>query len=137
MTLDELYTASGIALVAGNRAVWDDNGALLGGWSADPIRAGALTIDSDFRVHPNGKLHLVTISADAKLAGIDFPKRAQLTFRAGGSLEAARYIAKQGFMIHGEPWHDTRDLTFDAAGKVTSDRTDHFQSTERPPKFRK
>ena len=137
MTLDEPYTAAGIKLMPGARVHWDPKGTLLGGWTTDPIVAGTLTISSDFRVHPNGTLHTVTLGKPARLAGIEFPERAELTFRADGTLEAAEYLAKIGFMIHGERWTDTRHVGFDKAGKITSDYIDHYQSTVRPPKFRK
>ncbi len=136
MTLDEPYTAAGIKLVPGASVSWDDKGNLLGGWTSAPMIAGNLTIDSDFRLHPNGKLHMVTLGKPAKLVGIEFPARAKLMFRADGTLEAAEYVAEEGFMIHGEPWSDTRHVSFDKTGKITSDRTDHYQSDARPPKFK-
>lgn len=136
MTLDEPYTAGGNAFVAGTHLSWDDKGALRGGWAKDPIVVGGLTIDWDFELDGNGKLRVARLSKAAKIQGHDFPDNANLKFRADGTLEQASYIAKRGFMIHGEQWTDTRSLTFDKTGKITSDYTDHWQSDVRPSKFR-
>lgn len=137
MTLDEPYKAAGNAFTAGTHLSWDDKGVLRGGRAKDPITVGALTIDWEFELYPNGKLRIAQLSKAATIQGHDFPDNAKLTFRSDGTLEAASYIAKRGFMIHGEQWTDTRSLTFDKAGKITSDHTEHWQSDVRPPKFRK
>lgn len=136
LTLDERYTAAGIDFVPGTHLAWDDKGVLRGGWAKDPIRAGTLTIDWDFTLYPSGKLESVQLAKPAKLVGIDFPDGAKLKFRADGTLEEAEYVVKEGFMIHGEPWRDTRFVGFDKAGKITRDRTDHWQSDVRPRKYR-
>lgn len=137
MTLDAPYTAAGLTLAAGSSIVLDPKGTLIGGHTRDSISAGALTIRSTFELHPNGKLKRVSLGAPAKVAGHDFPEFAQLAFRDDGTLEAANYVAKRGFMIHGEPWTDTRHMQFDRAGKITSDRTEHYQAQESPDAFRR
>lgn len=136
MTLDEPYRAAGNSFVPGTHLAWDDTGVLRGGWAKDPITVGALTIDWDFELYPTGKLRLAQLAKAAKLQGHEFPDDAKLTFRSDGTLEAARYVSKHGFMIHGEQWTDTRSLTFDKTGKITSDHTEHYQSNVRPPKFK-
>jgi hypothetical protein len=135
-TLDEPYTAAGISLIPGSSVSFDDKGRLIGGWLKDPVVAGALTIDGDFQVWPNGKLRMVHLEKAAKIQGHEFPQRAKLGFRDDGTLAAAEYIEKQGFMIHGEPWHDTRYMTFDKAGKVLTSYSDHYQAKEGPGQFR-
>jgi hypothetical protein len=135
MTLDEPYTAAGIKLVPGTHVVWDDQGRMIGGWAKDPITVGGLSIDWDFRIHPNGKPHVVQLAKETTIARIKFPKGADLKFRSDGSLEEAAYVSDEGFMIHGEPWRDTRHLSFDKAGQITSDTTSHWQGDA--PRFRK
>jgi hypothetical protein len=136
MTLDAPYTAAGLALGDGASVRWDDKGALIGGYSSTPIAAGALIIKYEFALHPSGTLKAVTLGKAAKVAGHEFPEFAKLSFRADGTLEAAEYVAKRGFMIHGEPWTDTRHMQFDRTGKITADRTEHYQAKEAPRKFR-
>ena len=41
LTLDEPLKAAGLALPVGASVAWDPKGALLGGYSKDPIQAGA------------------------------------------------------------------------------------------------
>lgn len=135
-TLDEPYTRFGIALIPGSHIQLDERGRLVGGWLPDPVTAGALTLWWDFRLWPNGKLRSAQLDQPAKLQGHDFPKHAKLAFRDDGTLEAAEYVEKEGFMIHGEPWHDTRFLRFDRAGKITGSRTEHWQAQEGPGQFR-
>jgi len=128
LTLDEPFEAAGLALPAGTFVGWDAKGALLGGYASDAIRAGALSIHYDFALHPSGKLATIQLAAAAKIQGHDFPADAKLGFRDDGTLEAAQYVADRGFMIHGEQWTDTRHMTFNPAGKITSSRIDHWQS---------
>jgi hypothetical protein len=137
MTIDEPYQSAGNSFTAGTHLAWDDTGVLRGGWAKDPVTVGALTIDWDFELYPTGKLRIAQLSKAAKIQGHDFPDHAKLQFRSDGTLETAEYISKRGFMIHGEMWTDTRTLTFDKTGKITSDHTEHYQSDVRPPKFRK
>ena len=137
MTLDEPYTAAGITLLDGSTAAWDLKGTLLGGYPRDTARVGALSIKYEFELHPNGKPKLVTLASPAMIQGQELPASAKLAFRADGSLEAAEYIEKSGFMIHGEPWHDTRHTTFDPAGKIVTTHVEHYQAHDPPPKFRK
>lgn len=135
-TLDEPYTAAGISFIPGSSVSFDEQGKLVGGWLPDPVAAGSLTLYWDFEVWPNGKLRAIQLEKPATVQGHAFPKRAKLAFRDDGSLEAAEYIEKEGFMVHGEPWHDTRFLTFDKTGKVTSSRTEHYQAKEGPGQYR-
>jgi hypothetical protein len=137
LTLDEPYTSAGLALPAGASAVWDANGALLGGYASDPIQAGKLSIRYDFALHPNGKLREVELAAPAKIQGHDFPERAKLAFRDDGSLERAQYIVDRGSMPHGEPWHDTLHASYDRTGKQTGSFTDHWQAPFPPHPYRK
>lgn len=136
MTLDEPFTAGTLVLPAGTSAAWDAKGNLIGGYLNAETTAGPLKINYDFRVHPNGKLAMATLTAPAKLVGQDFPAFAKLGFRDDGSLEAAEFVSKRGFMIHGEQWTDTTTMTFDPKGKVLTSHTEHYQSDVRPPKFK-
>lgn len=137
LTLDEPYAAAGLALLAGSSVFWDPNGAVIAGYSRDAVVAGALSIKYDFQLHPNGKLKLVTLASPAKIMGHEFPDSAKLAVREDGSLESAKYVEAHGFMIHGEPWSDTRYTTFDQDGKVVTTRVEHHQAHDPPPKFRR
>lgn len=136
-SLDEPYPVSGLALSAGSTVRWDVRGAVTGGYSSEVVRAGSLSIQYDFALHPNGQLKLATLASSVQIAGHMFPDSATLSFRDDGSLAAAEYIEAHGFMIHGEPWSDKRYTTFDTKGQVLTTRVEHHQATARPPKFRK
>lgn len=135
MTLDETYKVAGLELPAGSSFHWDDKGVPIAGRVATPITAGALMIRYELSLHPNGKLRSVELAAKVTIQGHAFPERAELLFRADGTLEAAKYIEDDGFMPHGEQWTETRYTTYDAKGKVTSTRLDRWQSNIPERKF--
>lgn len=137
LTIDEPYTSGSIPLPAKTSISFDDKGNLAGGYLKNEMVAWGMTINYEFGVHPNGKPKLVNLRKPVKLAGHEFPDFAKLAFRDDGSLEAAEYVEARGFMIHGEPWEDTRTMTFDKTGKVTSTHLEHYQAKDPPPKFRK
>jgi len=136
MTLDEPYTAGRLALPAGTSVAWDDKGTVLGGYLQSELSTRGISIKYEFELHPNGALAHATLAAPATIAKHPFPSFGELWFRDDGTLARAQYVSDRGFMIHGEPWTDTRFESFDRSGKLTSTRTEHHQSTQRPPKFR-
>ena len=135
-TLDETLRAAGLEIPSGTSVQFDDTGALIGGWLTAPIAAGPLSIRSEFALHSNGKLRAATLGAKATVQGHAFPDFAELAFRADGTLERAEYVEDRGFMPHGEMWEETRHVTFDVAGKVTSSHTTRWQSDVPKRKFR-
>ena len=134
MTLDAAFSAAGLALPAGAFVAWEATGALSGGYLRDAIAAAGLSIRYDFALHPNGTLRGVELAAPAKLQGHDFPERAKLQFRSDGTLETVEYVSDHGFLPHGEQWSDTRHVTFDRTGTVTSSHIEHWQSPVGPKK---
>jgi hypothetical protein len=133
MTLDEKFRAGILELAPGSTVRWNETGAVIAGRTGDPIKAGALSIRSEFALHPNGTLREVTLADKATIQGHKFPSFAELWFRADGTIERAEYIEDRGTMPHGEEWTDTRHLTFDGNGKISHSSLDHWQSPVRPP----
>jgi hypothetical protein len=133
MTLDETFRAGILVLAPGTSVQWDEKGTVIAGRTSVPLKAGALSIQGAFTLHPNGKLHEVALADKATIQSHHFPDRARLWFRADGTLERAEYLERRGTMPHGEAWTDTRHLTFDGGGKITNSYLDHWQSTVRPP----
>lgn len=136
LMLDETHRAFGLEFPPGVRLGFDEQGKVVGGWIPKASTIGGLALWWDFRLWPNGKFRELQLDQPAKIQGHDFPKRAKLAYRDDGTLERAEYIEKEGFMIHGEPWHDTLFLEFDKAGKITKRRSEHWQAKEGPGQYR-
>jgi hypothetical protein len=60
------------------------------------------------------------IDRHATIQGHDFPADAELWFRGDGTLERASYIERKEALVHSEDHGDTRVMSFDPSGKVTS-----------------
>jgi hypothetical protein len=135
-TIDKAATIAGLALPAGTHVGWSAKGALVGGTLSGPITVGALTINYAFSLHANGALEAVTLVAAATIQGHEFPAFAKLELRADGTLVRAEYVEDSGFMVHGEPWTDTRRSSYDKDGKITSTSLEHYQAMDSPSSFR-
>lgn len=135
-TLGRDTTIAGLAIPAGSSLRWDETGRLLGGHLKGPTALGSLMIRSTFEMHGHGKVAALVLAEPATVQQHAFPAFAVLEFRADGTLERSEYVAKRGFMIHGEPWTDTRHTRYARDGLVIADRVEHYQSELRPPKFR-
>jgi hypothetical protein len=129
------YVVAGVTFAKGTSLTWYEDGLLSGGHITGTKLAG-IVADGDFKLHRNGRPWELRLAQDTLVGGRSFPASAHLWFRMNGSLEKAEYVEARGFMVHGEPWTDTRTKQFDANGLETSSTLSRFQSTARPPKFR-
>lgn len=136
LTLDAPYRAAGLAFPAGASVRWDRAGHVIGGYTRDPIQAGPLSIRDDLALYPGGRLREIELAAAATIQGHAFPRGAELAFRNDGTLARATYVEARGFMIHGEPWTDTRITTYSPSGAVATTRLDHWVAPSRPPRLR-
>jgi hypothetical protein len=133
-TVDDPVTTSELTFQPGASVEWGADGHVRGATLAAPVEVRGLEIAYAVELHPNGALALVHLHREATIQGHRFPALAKITFRADRTLAAAEYTEKMGTMIHGEPWTDTRRMTFDPRGAVVTSYVDHFQSTVRPPR---
>ena len=131
-TVDAPVATKELTFPAGSRIYWKESGAVAGGYLEAPLTARGLSIKYDVELHDDGALATIELEKDATIQGHGFPALAKIGFRADGSLEAARYVEKMGTMIHGELWTDTRTMTFDAKGNVTSSNLEHYQARDGP-----
>jgi hypothetical protein len=131
-TIDDPIATREITFSAGSRVHWDGEGHVRGGSLPDPTTVRGLEIGSNVALHPNGALAVIRLHRGATIQGHRFPAFATIRFRANGTLEAAEYVEARGTMIHGEPWTDTRTMTFNEAGAVTSSHLKHYQAPSRP-----
>ena len=132
-TVDAPVATREVTFPSGVRVTWGVDGHVRGGTLAAPVEARGLQIAYSVLLHPNGGLAQITLRRDATIQGHPFPAFAEIKLRDDGTLAAAEYKEAQGTMIHGEPWSDTRTMTFDARGATTSSHLEHFQSNVRPP----
>ena len=121
-----------ITFPADSRVTWDGEGHVRGGHLPAPTTVRGLEIGYNVALHPNGALAVIRLHRDATIQGHRFPAFATIGFRANGKLEAAQYVEARGIMIHGEPWTDTRTMTFNEAGAVTSSHLKHYQAPSGP-----
>lgn len=135
-TLGAPYAALGVTFPKDTWLSFDDAGQVVGGTIMDALVVRGLSITYDFKAHGNGKLAEVVLAAATTVQGHAFPERAKLAFRADGTLEKSQFVEKQGFMIHGEEWHDTRHTTYDAKGAVVTSWVDHWQSDVPKPVYK-
>jgi len=135
-TIADPLRVGAITFPAGTIIRWTPTKIVAGGHLDAALRVGGIAIQGDFTLHPDGALHDVELGEPATIAGMTFPVRAKISRRSDGTLETAEFISKEGFMIHGEPWHDTTHQIFDRDGRLVSSTVTHWQSNSRPPKFR-
>jgi hypothetical protein len=134
-TIDAPLLVGKLVLPAGTSVHWDAAGAVVGGSLAAPCDLAGLRAGGEFELDGHGALRAAVLAAPGRVQGHDLPAGAQLRFRGDGTLESASYIAKRGFMIHGEEWTDTAHVTYDPSGKITGEDVEHWQSEARhlPP----
>ena len=133
-TVEDPVPTAELTFAPGARVDWSADGHVRGGTLTAPVEARGLELAYAVELHPNGALALVHLRRDATIQGHRFPALAKITFRADRTLAAAEYTEKMGTMIHGEPWTDTRRMTFDPRGAVLTSYLEHFQATVRPPR---
>jgi hypothetical protein len=117
---------------AGTRLEFTPEGGVAGGTLTEPRELLGYPVRSAFGVHPNGALAEFTLAEPRTIQGHDFPAFASIWLRADGSLERAVYTSARGVMVHGEPWSDEVDVTFDRAGHQLTKSVEHHQAREAP-----
>jgi hypothetical protein len=132
-TIDEPVATPEVGFAPGSRVGWSEDGQVTRGTLLAPVVVRGIEIAYEVALHPSGALATVDLHRDATIQGHRFPAFAKIDFRSDGTLAAAEYVEARGIMYHGEPWSDTRRMTFDARGAVVTSRLEHFQATERPP----
>jgi hypothetical protein len=131
-TVDDPVATAELTFRPGASVDWGADGHVRGGTLTTPVETRGLEIAYAVELHPNGALALVHLHREATIQGHRFPAFAKIAFRADRTLAAAEYTEKSGTMIHGEPWKDTRRMTFDPRGAVLTSYLEHFQATARP-----
>jgi len=134
-TIDDPVATREITFPVGSSVDWDEAGHVRGGYLPAPMTVRGLEIGYAVALHQNGALAVIHLRRDATIQGHRFPEFATLGFRDSGTLKTAKYVEKRGTMPHGEPWTDTRTMTFDEAGAVTSSHLEHYQAPHAPPHF--
>jgi hypothetical protein len=130
--VDERVEALGAVFAAGTWLGFHRDGALARAALNDPMYVAGWLVDQDLEADDAGRLTHFTLAEKRTVGGIALPERARVWLHADGSPWHVEYIADEGFMIHGEPWSDTRDVTFDCAGRIVADTTEHYQAPSRP-----
>jgi hypothetical protein len=112
-------------LPAGSVLRWDRSGAVVGGTVKLPaVDLAGVRTTGEFELHANGPLEAGEARRARAHRGNDLPARAEVWWRADGTLERARYLKSSGFVQHQE-WTDTAQIDYDRSGKVTSSRVEH------------
>ncbi|HWB80778.1 MAG TPA: hypothetical protein VG755_37705 [Nannocystaceae bacterium] len=125
-----------IVFPAGTRVSWHESGAFESAWIGEPLEVAGWRVRYDVRAYATGKLAHFELAEPRTIAGIAVPERGKVWLREDGSPWQIQYVADEGFMVHGEPWSDTRTVRFDCAGQIVSDATDHYQAQDSPASFR-
>lgn len=131
--MDSPYSALGVTFPAGTRLSFHPSGAVAGAWLREAMSIAGYPVQWDLTVFESGRLRQLTLASALTVSGHAFPADAKLWLREDGSLYRAEYVSQSGFMVHGEPWTDTRHLRFDCRGKIVSDEVTHYQADRPPP----
>lgn len=121
-------------ITGGTRVSFHPGGAIESVYFRDDVVLDGIPVQGDVELHPNGAFAHYTLAGPRAIAGIelDARARARVWFYEDSSPWHLEYIVDDGTMIHGEPWRDTRRVTFDCAGKIVADDTEHFVAPTRP-----
>ena len=95
-----------------------------------------MTINYEFRVHPNGKPAMVTLRKPVKLVAHQVAGLREARVSRRRHARGSRVRREARLIIHGEPWEDARTMTFDRNGKVKTTHFEHYQAKDPPPRFR-
>lgn len=134
--LAEPISTKGITVPNGTRVAWHDNGAVETMYLHDEVVVDGIRMRYEVELHPDGQLAHYTLADSRTIGGIALETFAKVWMYPNGSPWHLEYVADEGFMIHGEPWRDTRGVTFACDGSITSDHTEHYQAQTRPPRMR-
>lgn len=130
--LDQPMKIAGLELPAASTVFLFPSGALEGGWLKEPARIRGFLVSYEFTLHENGALHVFRLAEARTIQGQKLPERATVELRRDGSLAQAEFEVDQGFMPHGELWTDTKQVSYDCAGKVRSEYVEHYQAPFPP-----
>ena len=125
-----------IVFPAGTRMFWHVQGGVAQAWLDKPLEIAGWRVQYQVHAYASGKLAQIELAEPRTVAGIAVPQRGKVWLREDGSTFRIEYVADEGFMVHGEPWSDTRTITFDCAGQIVSDTTEHYQAQDSPASFR-
>lgn len=131
-TIDGSLAVKGATIVAGSRVSWHESGAIHSVYSAEPLVMDGIAVRYEVELHPDGTFAHYTLDEPRTVGGIALEQFAKVWFYPDGSPWHLEYVADRGFMIHGEPWTDTRRVTFACDGSVIFDHTEHYQAPTRP-----
>lgn len=134
--IDTPITVLGARIAAGSRVGFHPSGRVANVYLEESAVVSGVPIRGEFTLHENGALASFTLAENHRVGGREFQAFAEVWLYEDGSLWHVEFVADRGFMIHGEPWTDTRKITFDCSGAVTSDRTEHYQAKTAPPRLR-
>ncbi|MFO0550096.1 MAG: hypothetical protein U0271_16995 [Polyangiaceae bacterium] len=133
--IDLPITVLGHQLVPGARVSFHPSGRVAEAHLDDPATIAGFPILGSFTVHESGGLASFTLAEAHRVGRLDLEAFAEVWLYEDGSPWHVEFVTDSGFMVHGEPWTDTRKMTFDCDGHTTHDETEHYQSTARPPRF--
>ncbi|MBX7082202.1 MAG: hypothetical protein K1X88_23540 [Nannocystaceae bacterium] len=134
--IDRPFALDGTPIAAGTRVSWHERGTVESVYSPQPLVIDGIAVRYEIALHPDGTLAHYTLDEHRTIGGIALDPFAQVWTYPDGRPWHLEYVAERGFMIHGEPWTDTRSVTFACDGSILRDRTEHFQATSppRPPR---
>jgi hypothetical protein len=132
--MDKPYSALGVTFPAGTGISFHASGKIAGAYVREPMTIAGYPAQYQVDVYESGRLAKLTLAEPLEISGHPFPQWAKLWLREDGSLFRAEYVAKRGFMVHGEPWTDTRHMRFDCGGGIVSDHETHYQADRPPPR---
>lgn len=134
--LDLPVTVLGVSLPPGTRARFYPSGRVSEIQLDNPVEIAGYVVQSTVSLYESGGLASFTLAESHRVATLALEAFAQVWLYEDGRPWHVELVSARGFMVHGEPWTDTRKVTFDCSGQVTGDETSHYQSAARPPKFR-
>lgn len=119
-------------IVGGTRVAFHPSGAVESAGVRDTLVIGGIRVRNEVKLHANGNFAQYTLGEPRTIGGIVLDDFADAWFYEDGSPWHLEYVADSGHMVHGEPWRDTRRVTFDCTGKIVDDDTEHFVAPTRP-----
>jgi len=135
-TTTQEVEALDVRFPADTRMAWHADGGLESAYITGQMHVRGWLVRSELEVHASGGLAHIHLAEPRTVGGIALPEFAEVWFFEDGSPWHVEYVAEEGFMIHGEPWSDTRRVTFDCDGRIVADHTEHWQAPSPPPRFR-
>ena len=134
--LDLPISVLGISIPPGTRARFHPSGRVAELQLDNPVAMAGYVVRSTVAFHESGGLSSFTLAEPHRIGTLELEAFAQVWLYEDGRPWHVELVSDRGFMVHGEPWTDTRKVTFDCSGSVTRDVTEHYQSDVRPTNFR-